>query len=199
MEKKHRWTKGLCASAITLAVLLLVLVVDGIAFWGMKYVFHLDFSQDYRQVEASGQLRFWDWRNEKIYIRYVLGLRPTEKRKDIPSVEKPALSWLDTDVYDVTLSDDRAAWYDRKERRIFLGNVEGEVQESFDLTYEGEELAFSPDGRYLLVYEIEYNFNGGYSTDEDYCYYRVIDLEDGTQYTVYSGYREWFQVYWEEN
>lgn len=71
------------------------------------------------------------------------------------------------------------------------------MQESFDVMYHIENLAFSPDERYLLVYEIEYGFNGGYSTDEDYCYYRVIDLEDGTQYTVYSGYREWLDVYWE--
>lgn len=199
MDKRNRWMNRLCVSVITLAVLLLVLVVDGIAFWGMKYVFHLDFSQDYRKVETVYQLRFWDWRNNKVYIRFPLGLRPLEKRKEIPSAEKPALSRLDTDVYDVAASGDRAAWYDWKESKIFLGSVAGQVQESFDVMYHVENLAFSPDERYLLVYEIEYDFNGGYSTDEEYCYYRVIDLGDGTQYTVYSGYREWLDVYWEED
>lgn len=197
MKQSRRISDILGVLLLTFAVLLLVLVVDGIAFFGMKYVFHLDFSQDYRNVEAVERLRFWDWRNEKVYIRFPLGLRPIEKRMEIPPVEKPALSWLDTDVYDIAASGDRAAWYDWKESKIFLGSVEGQVQESFDVMYHIENLAFSPDERYLLVYEIEYNFNGGYSTDEDYCYYRVIDLEDGTQYTIYSGYREWLDVYWE--
>lgn len=194
MEEKRRWKNRLCISAIALAVLVLVLAVDGLAFLGMKYVFHLDFSQDYRQVKAAGQLRFWSSWNEIVYIRCPFGLRPIEKRENIPLEEKPALTWLDTSVYDVTDSGGTAAWYDWKEDKIFLGNVEGEVQDSYDVLYDCEKLAFSPDGRYLLNYEIEY---GGEITDDEYCYYRVIDLGEGTQYTVYSGYREWFRVYWE--
>lgn len=194
MEKRHRWENRLCAAAMALAVLVLVLVVDGLAFWGMKYVFHLDFSQEYRQVEAVGQLRFWNRWSEKIYIRYSFGLRPIEKRREVPEQEKPTFTWLDTSVYDVTDSGGQAAWYDWKEDKIFLGNVEGEIQDSYDVLFDCEKLAFSPDGKYLLYYEIEY---GGEITDDEYCYYRVIDLEEGTQYTVYSGYREWFRVYWE--
>lgn len=196
MDEKRRWKNRLCISAIALAVMVLVLAVDGLAFLGMKYAFHLDFSQEYRQVEAAGQLRFWSSWSKKVYIRCPFGLRPIEKREDIPLEEKPALTWLDTSVYDVTDSRRTAAWYDWKEDKIFLGNVEGEVQDSYDVLYDCERLAFSPDGRYLLNYEIEY---GGEITDDEYCYYRVIDLEDGTQYTVYSGYREWFWVYWEES
>ena len=101
-------------------------------------------------------------------------------------------------MYDVTAAGDQAAWYDWKEDKVFLGSVEGEVQESFDVLYDVEELAFSPDSKYLLVYEIEYGVYGGQEMDEEYCYYRVIDLEDGMQYTVYSGYRQWFWVYWEK-
>lgn len=196
MDKRNRWENRLCVSVTTLAVLVLVLVVDGLALLGMKYVFHLDLSQEYRQVEAIGQLRFRSSWDEKVYIRYLFGLRPIEKRDDVPKQEKPTLAWLDTSVYDVTDSGGQAAWYDWKEDKIFLGNVEGEVQDSFDVLYDCERLAFSPDGRYLLNYEIEY---GGEITDDEYCYYRVIDLEDGTQYTVYSGYREWFFVYWEND
>lgn len=178
---------------------LLAAVMAGFLFIPLlKLGMHLDFSQDYRKVEEIEQLRFWDRWSEKVYIRYPLGLRSIEKREEIPAQKQPALFWLETDVYDVTASGDLAAWYDRKENKIFLGSVDGEVWESYETAYEGKKLAFSPDGRYLLVYEIEYGVYGGYSTDEEYCYYRVIDLESGAWYTVYSGYREWFLVYWEE-
>lgn len=196
VDRRRRWGNRLCVLVIALAVLLLVLVVDGLALFGMKYVFHLDLSQEYRQVEAIGQLRFWDRWSEKVYIRYPFGLRPIEKREDVPKQEKPTLAWLDTSVYDVTDSGGQAAWYDWKEDKIFLGSVEGEIQDSFDVSYDCKKLAFSPDGRYLLNYEIEY---GGEITDDEYCYYRVIDLKEGTQYTVYSGYREWLDAYWEES
>ncbi len=192
--KRRQIEKILSTTALVLGVLLFMLVVDGLAFLGMKYVFHLDFTQDYRQVDEIGQLRFWD-RSGKVYIRYPFGLRPIEKREDVPEHEKPALSWLDTNIYDVMDSGGLVAWYDWRGSKIFLGSMDGEVRESFDVAYDAKKLAFSPDGRYLLVYEIDYR---GEITDDEYCYYRVIDLEDGTWYTVYAGYREWFRVYWEE-
>lgn len=195
MDKKRRFADILSVVAVALAVLVLVLFVDGLAFLGMKYVFHLDFTQDYRQVEEIGQLRFWDSRSGKVYIRYTFGLRPAEKREDVPEQEKPVLSWLDTGVYDVTDSGESVAWYDWKKDAVFIGNAQGEIQKTFDVVYDVEKLAFSPDERYLLVYEIDYR---GEITDDEYCYYRVIDLEDGTRYTVYGGYREWFRVYWED-
>lgn len=192
--KRRQIEKILSTTAIVLGVLFFMLVVDGLIFCGMKYVFHLDFSQEYRQVDEIGQLRFWD-RSGKVYIRYPFGLRPIEKREDVPEQEKPALFWLDTNIYDVMDSGGLVAWYDWRGSKIFLGSTDGEVRESFDVAYDAKMLAFSPDGRYLLVYEIDYR---GEITDDEYCYYRVIDLEDGTWYTVYAGYREWFRVYWEK-
>lgn len=183
---------------MVLVVLVLGWPVYGLASAMMRYVFHMDLSQDYRKVEAVDQLRFWQYRGRKVYIRYPLGLRLIEKDKEIWEEEKPDLLWLETDVYDVTAAGDQAAWYDWKEDKVFLGSAEGEVEESFDVLYDVEKLAFSPDSKYLLVYEIEYGVYGGQEMDEEYCYYRVIDLEDGTQHTVYSGYRQWFWVYWEK-
>ena len=119
--------------------------------------------------------------------------------EESPEEEKPSVSWLDTSVYDVTASGELVAWYDWEEAAVFLGNAEGEIQKKFDVMYHGEELAFSPDENYLLFYEQQWGGAGGYTTDDEYCYYRVIDLEDGTQYTVYEGYREYWQVYWEED
>lgn len=192
--KRRQIGKILSTTVFVLGVLFFVLVVDGLVFCGMKYVFHLDFSQEYRQVEEIGQLRFWKRGDKKVYIRYPFGLRPIEMREDVPEEEKPALSWLDMGVCDVADSGELTAWYDWKEDTVFIGTAQGEIQKTFDAVYDVEKLAFSPDGRYLLVYEIDYR---GEITDDEYCYYRVIDLEDGAQYTIYSGYREWFRVYWE--
>ncbi|MFG6339077.1 MAG: hypothetical protein K1W31_11785 [Lachnospiraceae bacterium] len=195
MGKKRRFADILCVVAVALGVMVFALIVDGLAFLGMKYVFHLDFSQEYRQVKEISQLRFWKSWDEKVYIRYPFGLRPIEKREDVPEQEKPMLSWLDGGVYDVTDFGESVAWYDWKKDAVFIGNAQGEIQKTFEVVYDVEKLAFSPDERYLLVYEIDYR---GEITDDEYCYYRVIDLENGTQYTVYAGYREWFRVYWEE-
>lgn len=195
MYRRRQIGKILSTTVLVLGVLFFVLVVDGLAFCGMKYVFHLDFSQEYRQVEEISQLRFWDSRSGKVYIRYPFGLRPIEKLEDISEEEKPALLWLDTGVYDIADSGSQVAWYDWEEDAVLMGNARGEIQRTFDVDYDVEKLAFSPDGRYLLVYEIDYR---GEITDDEYCYYRVIDLENGAWYTVYAGYREWFRVYWEE-
>ena len=195
MGKKRRFADILCVVAVALGVMVFALIVDGLAFLGMKYVFHLDFSQEYRQVKEISQLRFWKSGDEKVYIRYPFGLRPIEKREDVPEQEKPMLSWLDGGVYDVTDFGESVAWYDWKKDAVFIGNAQGEIQKTFEVVYDVEKLAFSPDERYLLVYEIDYR---GEITDDEYCYYRVIDLEDGVWYTVYAGYREWFWVYWEE-
>lgn len=193
--RRRQIGKILSTAVLVLGVLFFVLVLDGLVFCGMKYVFHLDFSQEYRQVDEIGQLRFWDGWSGKVYIRYPFGLRTIEKREDVPEPEKSAFFWLDAGVYDVTDSGELVAWYDWKEDAVFIGNARGEIQKTFDVVYDVEKLAFSPDEKYLLVYEIDYR---GEITDDEYCYYRVIDLEDGARYTVYSGYREWFLVYWEE-
>ena len=90
--KRQRNGKIFCTAIIVFAVLVLVLFVDGLAFYGMKYVFHLDFSQEYRQVEAADQIRFWDGRSGKVYKRYTFGLRPIGKQEGIPADEDPTLS-----------------------------------------------------------------------------------------------------------
>ena len=69
MGKKRRFADILCVVAVALGVMVFALIVDGLAFLGMKYVFHLDFSQEYRQVKEISQLRFWKSWDEKVYIR----------------------------------------------------------------------------------------------------------------------------------
>lgn len=55
----------------------------------------------------------------------------------------------------------------------------------------------SPDGRYILYCEIKYNYFKSDMTDDEYCYYRVYDIETGTIVTIYAGYRQWFDLDWQ--
>lgn len=184
----------------SLLIVLIAIIAAGLFLAAVfRMSLHLNFSQEYRKVQAAEQIRFRDDWSGKVYKRYVLGLKPVGRCEECPEEEKQSVSWLDTSVYDVTASGELVAWYDWEEDGVFLGNAEGEIQKKFDVMYHGEELAFSPDENYLLFYEQQWGWSGGYTTDDEYCYYRVIDLENGTQYTVYEGYREYWQVYWEED
>lgn len=183
-----------------LLIVFIAIIMAGLllaAFFRMAL--HLDFSQEYRKVQAAEQIRFRDNWNGKVYRRCVWGLKLVGRCEEDPEEEPPPVSWLDTSVYDVTASGELVAWYDWEEDAVFLGNADGEIQKKFDVMYHGEKVTFSPDENYLLFYEQQWNWSGSDMTDDEYCYYRVIDLEDGTQYTIYSAYREYWQVYWEED
>lgn len=177
---------------------LVVIGVVGLFFFPIiKIGLHLDFSQEYRKVDVVDKIRFRDNWSGKVYGRAFWGLRAVERQKDEPSG-----GWRENakDSYAVLAVGDFEIryGYDAQEDQIFLGNSVGEIEETYDTQYnEVTQVELSPDGRYILYCEIEYDVNGGYSTDEENCYYRVIDRENGERYTIYSGYREWYQVYWE--
>lgn len=52
----------------------------------------------------------------------------------------------------------------------------------------------SPDGKYILYVEKKYSGSG--ITDDEYVYYKVYSVDDGTTVTVYSGYRQYLLVDW---
>lgn len=54
-----------------------------------------------------------------------------------------------------------------------------------------------PDGRYILYCEIVHNYYKTDMSDDEYCYYRVYDIETGTIVTIYAGYRQWFDLDWQ--
>ena len=56
-----------------------------------------------------------------------------------------------------------------------------------------EQIVFSPNEKYILYKEIEY---GGEMTDDEYCYYKIIDIENQETVTIYQGYREWYDLQW---
>lgn len=147
--------------------LIVIGVVGLLLFPIFKTGLHLDFSQEYRKVDAVDKIRFRDNWSGKVYRRSFWGLQTVGHQKDGPS-----------DGY------------------LENGKDNDLSIEQFS-QYEVEQVALSPDGRYILYCEIAYGVNGGYTTDDEYSYYRVIDRENGEQYTIYSGYRVWYQVYWE--
>lgn len=190
----------------TLIILLTVVVVGSLSFSLLQKALHLDFSQDYRQVEGNDKILFRENGSHKMYTRSFWGLRPTgqkEEQRDGPAdvetaeAEEAEIAWLDADVYDISKARDHVVWYDAQRNRILSGHIKRDAIASFDTQYTVEQIVLSPDERYILFCETEYGVNGGYSTDEEYCYYRVIDTREGVQYTIYSGYRQWFDVYWE--
>lgn len=195
-NKKHIIKKIIM---IGMPSLLLAVMAGFILVPGLKMALHLDFSQEYRKVQGADSIRFLDNWSGKIYDRAFWGLRSVGSLENrIEDSERPPEMSGDEDVQTVSVADG-GLWYgyDSEEERIFLGHLVGEVEETYDTQYSVSQVALSPDERYILYCEIEYGVNGGYSTDEEYCYYRAIDRESGETYTVYSGYREWYRVYWE--
>lgn len=53
---------------------------------------------------------------------------------------------------------------------------------------------YSPDKKYILYSEIEYRDTG--VSDDEYCYYRVYEVETGKIITLYQAYREWYNLSW---
>lgn len=190
--KKTIWISLLSLAAIVVAGqwLLFIYVIS----------LHLDFSQEHHKVEAVDKIRFQDNWSGKIYRRAFWGLCPVGIRENGTQDNDLTLELSeDGDCQAVRTAGDGGLWYgyDSQEGHIFLGHLVGEVEEIYDTQYSVSQITLSSDERYILFCEIEYDVNGGYSSDEEYCYYRVIDRKNGEQYTIYSGYREWFQVYWD--
>ena len=203
---KHRRHHIIKIVGIVLPAMPFTVIVGSLSFSLLQGALHLDFSQEYRQVDGAEQITFRENWQYKIYRRSFWGLRSVGKEErdiyDMQDVEKAEdeeaiFSWLDTVVYDVSESREHIVWYDWQEEKIFLGDLGGEILQAYETQDMVEQIVFSPDGKYILFCEIEYGVNGGYSTDEEYCSYRAIDIGDGAQYKVYGGYREWFKVYWE--
>ena len=179
---------GVCLCSVT-GLLVVILFLAPL----LKLSLHLDFSQSWRKVDGAEQIIFWDnWKN-KGYGRTFYGLRVSGKTEK-PSEEKKTIDWLDNKEYAVSASGEYVAWYDWENDQIQLCEEDGAVISSFDIAYSVNHIVFSPKENYILYCEIEY---GGEMTDDETCYYNVIEIESGEVYPIYSGYREWFDLFWE--
>ncbi len=57
---------------------------------------------------------------------------------------------------------------------------------------------YSPNQDYILYCEIDYDFNHSGTTDDEYCYYKVYEMETGKIIPVFQGYRQWYSLLWTE-
>lgn len=73
----------------------------------------------------------------------------------------------------------------------------GELMYYIDSENDIAQAIGSPDGRYILYCEIVHNYYKTDMSDDEYCYYRVYDIETGTIVTIYAGYRQWFDLDWQ--
>lgn len=92
-------------------------------------------------------------------------------------------------------------WTKKSYCRSFWGLQECKTgnQDSFkDEWFDENRTVYSPDGKYFLYVEVEYNYYNSTLTDDEYCYYKVKDLETGEEVTVYQGYRQWYAFHWEK-
>lgn len=71
-----------------------------------------------------------------------------------------------------------------------------ELEQMLDCENTVDMAVSSPDGRYILYCEIDYNHYKSDMTDDEYCYYRIYDTDTKKIVTVYKGYREWFDLFW---
>lgn len=63
-----------------------------------------------------------------------------------------------------------------------------ELQNLIKTEHTIDQSIYSPDKKYILYCEIKYGHQG--ITDDEYCYYRVYEIETGKMITLYQGYRE---------
>lgn len=134
---------------------------------GVKMWFHLDFTQSYRSVPGVQNIVFWDNWQKQAYTRTLWGLKKTEEPAEFPERDPEA-------------------------QRAAIAALE----ETIDCENSIEIAIDSPDGKQILYLEIEYNYYQSDMTDDEYCYYRVFDIETGQITTIYQGYREWFRLAW---
>lgn len=128
----------------------------------------LDFSQDYRNIQGVENITLEQNGWHDFYKRCFWGLR----RINDTQVDHTDICQSGSE------SDDSII----------------ELQNLIKTEYAIRQSIYSPDKKYILYCEIKYGHQG--ITDDEYCYYRVYEMETGKIITLYQGYREWYNLSW---
>lgn len=128
----------------------------------------LDFSQDYRNIQGVENITLERNGWHDFYKRCFWGLR----RIDDTLIDH-------TDICQAGAESDDSII---------------ELQNLIKTEYAIRQSIYSPDKKYILYCEIKYGHQG--ITDDEYCYYRVYEIETGKIITLYQGYREWYNLSW---
>lgn len=151
---------------ISILGLLIISVFVWVVYNVVYIAFPIDLSQEYRKIPGVENIVFHENWGDKYFKRSIWGLKE-----------------IDTPV------DFRGNEGIKAPEVAFL-------EERFGENLWITQAVTSPDGKYILYCEIQYGYKDpdGGMTDDEYCYYRVYNIDTGEVVTIYEGYRKWFEV-----
>ena len=159
--------KWLKKLSIGIGVFISLIVFVWILYSGTKFLLPIDISQDYKNVQNVENIIFKQNWKQQCYKRCFWGL---EKIEYPQSNSSEILCESDDSIY--------------------------ELQDYIETDNEIRQSIYSPDKKYILYCEIEYDYNHSGITDDEYCYYRVYETETDTVVTIYQAYKEWYNLPW---
>lgn len=134
----------------------------------VKIFFRPDFSQNYRQIEGVENIVFRGNWKKQLFQRKFWGLGKAKEGTEFNE-------------------------HGGEEQQLWIEELEGYINSDNTVV----KAVPSPDGKYILYCEIEYNYYGSDMTDDEYCYYRVYQIETNELVTIYQGYRQWYDLDWQ--
>lgn len=145
----------------------LIIIWGWLLYSGAKYFLPFDISQDYLKVQGIENIILRkNWGNQ-YYKRFFWGLQKFEIRQ--------------ADYSEICWESDDSMY---------------ELLNCIDTDNKVCQSIYSPDRKYILYCEIEYGYNKTGTTDDEYCYYRVYEIETGKIITIYQAYKEWYDLAW---
>ena len=155
---------------ISILGLLIISVFVWVVYNVVYIAFPIDLSQEYRKIPEVENIVFHENWGDKYFKRSFWGLKEIENPVDFQ--ENEGGKALEVPFLKEVL--DEHDWI--------------------------EQAVTSPNGKYILYCEIQYGYKdpGGGMTDDEYCYYRVYNIDTGEVVAIYEGYRKWFEVCWNE-
>lgn len=134
---------------------------------GAKTFLKIDLSQDYLNVQGIENIVFERNGRHQCYKRSFWGLEEIE--------------YSQVNHSDMSYESDDSIY---------------EISDFIDTDNEIRQSIYSPDKRYILYCEIKYDYKNTGITDDEYCYYRVYEIETGKIITIYQAYRAWYNLFW---
>ena len=145
----------------------LIIIWGWLLYSGAKYFLPFDISQDYQKVQGVENIILRRNRDHQYYQRCFWGLQK----------------------FEFTQADDSAICLESDDSMYELLN-------SIETDNKIRQSIYSPDRKYILYCEIEYDYNKTGITDDEYCYYRVYEIETDKIITIYQAYKEWYDLAW---
>ena len=129
----------------------------------------LDFSQEYRNINGIDDVVFRKNGQDKYYARCFWGLKKIEPPDKFTEWDGKVGVLPEIDKF-IKYVDEHDIWVN--------------------------QAVVSPDGKYILYSEIIFGYRGTGITDDEFCCYRVFEIDTGEIFTIYSAYQEWYQFNW---